>query len=110
MLGAIVHVVENGKQALDAVLQGLNNEQLLPIGSSKTLPFDLILMDCEMPEMSGFEAAREIRKAEKPYGIHIPIVALTAHISPDHIKETKLAGMDEYLTKPRPTKKHWCKP
>ncbi|KAL9660356.1 hypothetical protein QQ045_025169 [Rhodiola kirilowii] len=94
MLGAVVYVVEDGKQALDAVLQGLNNNH------EQLLPFDLILMDCEMPVMSGFEATREIRKAEKHYGVHIPIVALSAHISPDRIKETKLAGMDEYLAKP----------
>uniref|UniRef100_A0A7N0TS59 histidine kinase n=1 Tax=Kalanchoe fedtschenkoi TaxID=63787 RepID=A0A7N0TS59_KALFE len=98
-LGAVVQIKQNGKLALEAIVNGLEVDQV-PEGSSKRIPFDLILMDCEMPEMNGFEATREIRRAEQPYGIHIPIVALTAHVSSDQVEETALAGMDAYLAKP----------
>lgn len=53
-----------------------------------------------MPQMDGYEATRQIRKQEKHYGVHIPIIALTAHISGDEAKETLKAGMDAHLGKP----------
>lgn len=62
--------------------------------------YDLILMDCQMPEMDGFETTREIRATEKKNGTHTPIIALTA-LSLKNAKERCLeAGMDDYLTKP----------
>jgi PAS domain S-box-containing protein len=61
--------------------------------------YDLILMDCEMPVMDGFEATRLIRSRE--YGEqHIPIVALTAHAIKGAELQCRAAGMDEYITKP----------
>uniref|UniRef100_A0A7N0VII8 histidine kinase n=1 Tax=Kalanchoe fedtschenkoi TaxID=63787 RepID=A0A7N0VII8_KALFE len=98
LLGAVVNICGNGRMALEAVVRGLSEK--VPEGSSRRIPFDLILMDCEMPEMNGFEATREIRRVEQPYGVHIPIIALTAHISDDQVEETALAGMDAYLAKP----------
>ncbi|XP_062100710.1 histidine kinase CKI1-like [Humulus lupulus] len=70
-------------------------------GDSMTLPFDFILMDCEMSIMDGYEATREIRKVEKSYGVHIPIIGLTAH-SPgsEEANQTIQAGMDACLSKP----------
>ncbi|KAK3032995.1 hypothetical protein RJ639_037124 [Escallonia herrerae] len=53
-------------------------------------------MDCEMPLMNGYDATRLIRMEEKHYGVHIPIIALTAHA----ISKTLDAGMDFHLTKP----------
>ncbi len=62
--------------------------------------FDLILMDCSMPEMDGFEATRAIRKIEKRYNRNqTPIVALTAHVAGDDTS-WRDAGMNDYLTKP----------
>ncbi|HEY4366801.1 MAG TPA: response regulator [Steroidobacteraceae bacterium] len=61
--------------------------------------FDLILMDCQMPEMDGYEATRRIRESESA-GVHIPIVALTANALNDARVPCEEAGMDDYLSKP----------
>ena len=63
--------------------------------------FDLVLMDCEMPELDGFEATRSIRQSEKNgKSKHTPIVALTAHALADIRRKCLEAGMDDFLTKP----------
>ncbi len=62
--------------------------------------FDLILMDCSMPEMDGYEATRTIREWEKEnYRVAMPILALTAHVAGDD-NEWVEAGMDDFVTKP----------
>jgi signal transduction histidine kinase/DNA-binding response OmpR family regulator len=83
-LGFRVDVARNGRDAVDAWASGR---------------FDLILMDCQMPVLDGYAAAREIRKRESA-GQRIPIVALTAHAMKDHELDCKAAGMDDYITKP----------
>ena len=66
-----------------------------------TRPFDVILMDCEMPEMDGFEATRKIRDIEFHSGRRpIPIVALTAHALQEHREAVFASGMNYYLAKP----------
>ncbi len=63
-------------------------------------PFDLILMDCHMPEMDGFAATKEIRKFSDDKKRQIPIVAMTANAMPEDREKCLQAGMDDYITKP----------
>ncbi|MDB6039537.1 MAG: histidine kinase [Verrucomicrobiales bacterium] len=81
-LGYEVDVAENGKEALRMMQER---------------KYDLVLMDCQMPEMDGFEATREIRKSGGP---RIPIVALTANAFESVREDCFAAGMDAFLTKP----------
>ena len=68
-------------------------------------PADLVLMDCQMPEMNGFDATRAIRAAEREAARdgrspHVPIVAVTANVGGGSREECMASGMDEYLPKP----------
>ena len=85
-MGFEVEVAGNGRQAVEAVAASA---------------FDLVLMDCQMPEMDGFEATRLIRAQEDAEGRpHLPIVALTANASEDDRRTCIDAGMDDYVAKP----------
>ncbi len=86
--GHTVVAAENGKEAVYAFEN--QNEQ----------PFDLILMDVQMPEMDGLEATALIREKEKGSGGHIPIIALTAHAMKRDREICLAAEMDGYITKP----------
>jgi two-component system, sensor histidine kinase and response regulator len=81
------HVVlaENGQEALDT----LEKENV-----------DLVLMDVQMPVLDGLEAIRTIRNKEAATGVHLPIIALTAHAMKGDRERCIEAGADEYLTKP----------
>ena len=85
--GHIVEVVTTGLQAVEAVMAG---------------SFDLVLMDVQMPEMGGLEATAVIREKEKQtgFGLHIPIVAMTAHAMRGDRERCLEAGMDDYMSKP----------
>ncbi|PTY38822.1 hypothetical protein BGP77_10205 [Saccharospirillum sp. MSK14-1] len=81
-----------------SVVLAVNGEQALNRLQSE--PFDLVLMDCEMPVMDGYEASRRIRALEDDVLRQIPIIGLSAHAMMDHQREALEAGMDGYLTKP----------
>ena len=83
--GYRVVVAENGREAIAA----LDREQ-----------FDLVLMDVQMPEMDGLEAARAIRLRERETGGHLPIIALTSHAMKGDRERCLEAGMDDYVSKP----------
>ncbi|XP_062019227.1 histidine kinase CKI1-like [Rosa rugosa] len=90
--GATVKLCKNGREALDVIRIDLDNQ-----GKHE---YDFVLMDCQMPEMDGFEATREIRKVEKTHHVRIPIIALTAHTPGEETRRMLEAGMDDYLSKP----------
>jgi len=63
-------------------------------------PFDLVLMDVQMPEMDGLEATAHIRRKEKGSGRHVPILAMTAYAMKGDEERCLLSGMDGYISKP----------
>ncbi|CAK9183094.1 unnamed protein product [Ilex paraguariensis] len=97
-LGATVILCENGEEALQLVCKGLSDQRKRR--AAHILPYDYILMDCEMPVMDGCEATRHIRQEEEYYGVHIPIIALIAHSTGEDASTMIQAGMDYYLSKP----------
>jgi CheY-like chemotaxis protein len=84
-LGIEARIVENCAQAVQAA------------GEER---FDLVLMDCQMPELDGYEATRAIRRHEARTGDHVPIVAMTANAFTEDRDACLAAGMDDYLAKP----------
>lgn len=76
-----------------------NGEDALQLFRENSSAYDLILMDCQMPVMDGFEATKRIRLLEGDQ-VHIPVVALTAHAMEGDRDKCISSGMDDYLTKP----------
>ncbi|MBN2374657.1 response regulator [bacterium] len=64
------------------------------------MPFDLVLMDVDMPVMNGLEATMKIREKEKSTGTHLPIIAMTAHAMKEDRQKCLEAGMDDHISKP----------
>jgi two-component system sensor histidine kinase/response regulator len=84
-MGHSVTIVVNGREAIAAL---------------ESQPFDLVLMDLQMPEMDGFQATLAIRSAEAGTARHVPIIALTAHAMKEDRDRCLEAGMDDYVSKP----------
>ena len=83
--GFSARIVTTGRQAVQAAARA---------------PYDIILMDIQMPEMDGLEATRRIRQTEQQSGKHTPIVAMTAHAMKGDKERCLDAGMDSYVAKP----------
>ncbi|XP_068639892.1 histidine kinase 1-like [Aristolochia californica] len=99
-MGATVMAVGDGLQAVEALRCTLNRVTLSPTEPHEIPQIDLILMDCQMPKMDGYEATKEIRRSEEGTSSHIPIVALTAHAMYSDEAKCLAVGMDAYLAKP----------
>ncbi|MEP6133768.1 response regulator, partial [Marinobacter sp.] len=84
-LGHTVTLAENGRQALDALQQS---------GGA----FDIVLMDCQMPVMDGYEATRNIRANPEWQGL--PVIAVTANVMQGDRDDCLESGMNDYITKP----------
>jgi TMAO reductase system sensor TorS len=86
LLGCEVEAVGDGLQAIEAM---------------RRYAYDMVLMDCNMPNCDGYDATVEIRRLERARGgRHAPIVAITANVMPGDRKRCLAAGMDDYLPKP----------
>ncbi len=84
--GYQVDIVANGQETIEAL---------------RLIPYDLVLMDCQMPEMDGFEATRLIRRAEsKVLNCNIPIIAMTASAMKGDKEKCLQAGMNDFIAKP----------
>ncbi len=84
-LGLQVHIVANGAEAIEALTR---------------VSYALVLMDCQMPVMNGFDATKAIRHRETSLGIHTPIVALTANAMDFDREKCLASGMDAFISKP----------
>ena len=93
-MGAEVHICDNGQKGMEKALATLPGQD--PRYGDPQEPFDVILMDMQMPVMDGYEATRQLRRQ----GYTGPILALTAHAMKDDMQKCLDAGCDAYLTKP----------
>ncbi len=87
-IGLVVEKAFDGKQAVDRLL------------ATPPHYYDLVLMDIQMPNMNGYEAARAIRASGRPDLVEIPIAAMTADAFKEDVNKAKSAGMNAHIAKP----------
>ena len=92
-----VHLLERNGHSVTVVGDG---KQALASLEERPFDFDILLMDVQMPEMSGFEVTQAIRKRELTTGGHIPIIAMTAHVMETDRGRCLASGMDGHISKP----------
>ncbi len=88
------------KRGYTVVPAGNGKEALAILGDPSTAGFGCVLMDVQMPEMDGFECTAIIRQREQHTGVHLPIIAMTAHAMKGDEARCLAVGMDGYLSKP----------
>jgi two-component system, sensor histidine kinase and response regulator len=93
-LKVTVRMIERLGYRADVAANGSEALKMVEVGR-----YDAVLMDCQMPEMDGYESTRQIRKAE-PSGQHVPIIAMTAAALSGDRERCLAAGMDDYISKP----------
>ena len=86
--GAVCRIYPNGRALVDAFADATPES------------CDIVLMDVQMPEMNGYDAARAIRSSANPYGRVVPIIAMTANTFSDDVQRSIAAGMNAHLSKP----------
>jgi two-component system, sensor histidine kinase and response regulator len=86
------------KKAGHTVEVAKDGTEVAPMLAAKS--FDVVLMDVQMPEMDGFEATAVLREREKGTGVHMPVIAMTAHALAGDKERCLAAGMDDYVSKP----------
>jgi CheY-like chemotaxis protein len=101
------------QKVLRALLERQGHSVTLAVTGTEALAalvrqtFDVVLMDVQMPEMTGFEATEAIRRAESGSGQHIPIIAMTAHAMTGDRERCLSHGMDGYISKPVRPQELW---
>jgi CheY-like chemotaxis protein len=106
----ILQQLENLGYQADTVGNGLEALQAM-----EHVDYDVILMDCQMPEMDGYTATETLRQRENGTS-HVPVIAMTAHVMTGDREKCLAAGMDDYVAKPIKTEHlqaalaRWCRP
>ena len=90
-----IHMLERAGFRCDVASNGLE-----AVDALRNLPYDAVLMDCQMPEMDGFEATRVIRSGDREDNRHVPIIAMTGNAMEGDRDRCIEAGMDDYISKP----------
>ena len=91
----LIKMLENLGCRADAVSNGIE-----VLNALESTPYDLVLMDCQMPEMDGFEATQNIRNRSSLHNPNIPIIAITANAMKGDREKCIAVGMDDYIAKP----------